>query len=313
MFGTIVVLRAAEGMNTLLETVVKKIALMLALFVLTVAFVGCKDTITASNPVPQPPQGVYTITGDSSVTINWSGVYSDKVVEYVIYRSLTLHGNYVEVGRRTAESNPGLDLVYYAPGYVDHHLTNGTTYYYRVTTVDNDGRESDMSAEAASDTPRPQGTTTLFLSNIAPTLSGFNFETGSRVDSGSTIADIYIDSSGGTYYLNIGNRDTYLMDMGYTSNFDEISYSPLTNVPSGWSELAWMELIVGHTYVVRTSVNHFAKLRVVRFNQSGSVDFEWAWQTAAGNPELVPAFQGKTRTGETNVTKQSAQSAPSVR
>ena len=72
-------------------------------------------------------------------------------------------------------------------------------------------------------------------------------------------------------------------------SFDEISYAPDT----GWSALGFVEIVPGHTYIVWTAEDHFAKMRAVSFNASGSVTFQWAFQTAQSNLELAPAVAPK--------------------
>jgi hypothetical protein len=69
--------------------------------------------------------------------------------------------------------------------------------------------------------------------------------------------------------------------MGFTSSLDEISSSP----KEGWAPSKSAEAIPGHTYVVWTVDDHYAKVRVKEAGASRLV-FDWAYQTAVGNPEL---------------------------
>lgn len=266
----------------------KKLLLTSVLAVLAIGLMGCDDDETVVSPAPAAPQGVYSITGNHAVWLYWNGIYDRSVRQYIVYRSLTATTGYVEIGSVPADANPNQDLLIYE--YVDNAVTNGITYYYAVSAVNADGRESELSAEEVFDTPRPDGSVTLFPNNVAPELAGFNFETGLAVDDTSVLADIYIDMTGDIYYINVSNTLTDIMDMGYTSSLDDISFSPSTDVNIGWTELSWVELIIGHTYVVWTSDNHFAKIRPDLVNLSGSVHCDWAWQIDPGNPELVPAM-----------------------
>ena len=266
----------------------KKLLLIGVLAVLAIGFVGCNDDETIVSPVPAAPQGVYSITGDHAVYLYWNGIYDRNVRQYIVYRSLDAQTGYVEIGNVPAESNPNQDLLIYE--YIDSDVTNGITYYYAVSAVNSDGRESELSAEEVFDTPRPDGVITLFPNNVAPELAGFNFEAGSAVADTSPIADIYIDMTGDIYYINVADSVTDIMDMGYTSSFDDISFSPSTSVNTGWAALPWVELVVGHTYIVWTRDNHFAKIRPELVNPSGSVRCQWAWQIDPGNPQLVPAL-----------------------
>jgi len=47
-----------------------------------------------------------------------------------------------------------------------------------------------------------------------------------------------------------------------------------------------VEVIAGHTYIVWTRDDHYAKLRVSGFTRSYGILFDWAWQVAPANPEL---------------------------
>ncbi|KPK99662.1 MAG: hypothetical protein AMJ91_07015, partial [candidate division Zixibacteria bacterium SM23_73_3] len=56
----------------------------------------------------------------------------------------------------------------------------------------------------------------------------------------------------------------------------------------GWSQVGWVEVILGHSYIIWTRDNHYAKLRVVGFTRSYGVIFDWAYQVDPGNQELAP-------------------------
>lgn len=256
-------------------------------------FVGCSDDDNpVYDPVPATPQGVYSVTGDEQVFVYWNGIYERDVKEYLVYRSLDAVTGYQAIGTVAAQDNPNLDLLIYE--YVDDNADNGTTYYYAVASVDHAGQRSELSAENVFDTPRPEGTVVLFPNNIQPSLSGFNLETATQVYDTSAIADVYVDIFDGIYYLNVTAIDIDIQDMGYTSSFDEIGYAP----EYGWSALGYVELILGHTYVIWTADDHFAKMRMESLNASGSVTFEWAYQTDQSNLELsLPASMTKPEHG----------------
>lgn len=272
----------------------------LLLVLLALGFVGCDDEnngIVEPDPIPASPQGVYSITGADVVYVFWNGIYDRDVDYYVVYRSLDALTGYKEIATVDAESNPNLDLIIYE--YDDATADNGTTYWYAVTSVDRAGQESDLSAENVFDTPRPEGTATLFFNDDTPSLSGFNLLTQSNVPDTSAAADVWMDRDiNGVPYLNAGNIDTDIQDMGFTGDFDNIGWAP----DLGWSELGYVEIILGHTYVVWTADNHFAKMRALSFNTGvgglNSVTFEWAYQTDPGNLELAPVADQKPEHGE---------------
>ena len=122
--------------------------------------------------------------------------------------------------------------------------------------------ESELSVENVHDTPRPEGyDVTLFDLAWEPELAGFDFSGRRRVAYDDARADIFVDGDAGTgvLYINAANLSTDLQDMGFTDNLDDITWSPA----EGWSPLGWAQIIEGHTYVIWTDNDHYAKLRAV--------------------------------------------------
>lgn len=78
--------------------------------------------------------------GIKTVYLNWNSV-SGVISGYNIYRTTTPHSDY-----RKLNSAPVTD-----PSYVDQGLSSETTYYYVVTAVDDQGRESNFSQEVRDD------------------------------------------------------------------------------------------------------------------------------------------------------------------
>jgi hypothetical protein len=232
------------------------------------------------------------------IYVLWNGIYEHDVDFYTVYRSLSATTGYTAIANIDAEPNPDLDLLLYE--YADVAAENGVTYWYAVTATDHAGQESDLSAENVFDTPRPDGFgVTLLPADIAATAAGFNLPARQVIAWDSEAADIFIDrgyiTDGGpdtTWipYINAGiytNPATDIQDLGYTSDFDEITQAP----QDGWSTLGYAEAIVGHTYVVWTADDHFAKIRITAISASGAVTFDWAYQTSDsdyGRLELAP-------------------------
>jgi hypothetical protein len=75
--------------------------------------------------------------------------------------------------------------------------------------------------------------------------------------------------------------------MGRTNNIYDISYAPTT----GWvplqtgDNIKYVEATVGHTYIIWTVDNHFAKIRIKSIT-NGRMMFDWAYQLVEGNIEL---------------------------
>ena len=264
----------------------KKLIISFAVALGLLALIGCDESddngVGYLDARPATPQGVTSVTGDGAVYIYWNGIYERDVKRYNVYRSFDEFDGYSKIGSVAAVSNPNLDLLIYE--YIDNNVSNGTTYFYAVTSVDDANQESELSAESVFDTPRPEGQAPLFPNALDASLAGFNFATATVVADNSPAADIWMDSVSGIYYLNVGNGFTDIQDLGFTDNFDVISWAP----DAGWSSLGFVEIILGHTYVVWTADNHFAKMRALSHNASGSITFQWAYQTDPGNLELSP-------------------------
>ena len=258
------------------------LSILSVLSVLTL--LGCDDDsdhavryVYYEDSPPPVPQGVYSVTGDREVFLYWLPVddVNGDFSQYIVYRSdFDPDTGYVEIARTTNEY------------HIDRSVTNGHTYFYAVSSMDTDGNVSDLSYEYVFDTPRPQGSNrTLFDFNTLPLYAGWDFSAEQIVPYNHINCDIYLEYyvDHGVFYLNVGDINTDIQDMGYTADFDEINFSP----EDGWSELGWIEVIIGHTYVIWTADNHYAKIRVTAINGT-SIIFDWAYQVDAGNPELKP-------------------------
>jgi len=253
-----------------------------AIMVLALLIAGCEDETTKYIEVPVEidvdpavPQGVYSITGDGIVYIYWLPVQDDDLDYYRVWWSPD-DDEYTFMANTTDEF------------YFDSDVDNGETYFYAVSAVDLAGNESELSYETVFDTPRPEGLVMLTDFFDVEETSGFDFSTAQRVPYNFSTADIYLeyDAGLGTFFINVGDEYTDIQDMGYTYDFDDIGYSP----DDGWSAVGWSEVILGHTYIIWTEDDHFAKIRVLAVNGISSVEFQWAYQTSSsdlGRPELA--------------------------
>lgn len=87
---------------------------------------------------PAIPTGLTAIPGDTQVSLDWDDNAETDLKEYIVYRANTSGGPYEEIIRIT-------DSV-----YTDIGVTNGTTYYYVVTAVDESDNESGYSTEVSA-------------------------------------------------------------------------------------------------------------------------------------------------------------------
>ena len=219
---------------------------------------------------PSSPKGVYSITGDESIYIDWEANDESDLKNYRIYRTLDPDNGFSYLVSTTISQHTDLDV------------NNGTTYYYIITATDYSGNESEVS-KAIYDTPRPEGfNETLYDMAVSPNNSGFFFDGQQVVPWNDLDCDIYLDKVSGIFYLN-ATEGTDIQDFGYTDDLDDINVAPDTSI--GWSQLGYVEVILGHTYIIWTWDNHYAKLRITDI-YTNYIRFDWAYQTAVGNPEL---------------------------
>lgn len=258
----------------------KKILLMIILLLGSVViFGGCENKdyiVQPDHTPPSRPKGFYSITGDKTVYLRWEENDEEDFAEYRVYRA--------EGDARYYERIAKVKIA----RFDDHNVKNGTTYYYAVSAVDYHGNESDLSKEIY-DTPRPEDFGMVIRDyHRFPETSGFDFSKGTVVSWDDVDADIYLDYDDNlnVYFLCAADKYTDIQDFGYTDNLDDVDVAPDTNI--GWSELGWVEVILGHSYIIWTRDNHFAKLRVSEFIKSYGISFDWAYQVDEGNPELAP-------------------------
>ncbi|MDP6650973.1 MAG: Ig-like domain-containing protein, partial [Gammaproteobacteria bacterium] len=98
-----------------------------------------------SSDVPlKPPIGLTAAGTDGKITLRWNSTSGANISKYRIYRDTS------------SPAGTLTDSVTNAPPdtfYVDSNVSNGTTYYYRITSVDSDGNVSNYSDEVSA-TPR---------------------------------------------------------------------------------------------------------------------------------------------------------------
>jgi GH35 family endo-1,4-beta-xylanase len=87
---------------------------------------------------PAAPTGLVAIAGNGSASLNWNDNSEIDVNGYNVYRSTTQGSAYVKLNSSLLTSSD----------YLDNGLTNGMTYYYVVTAVDDTNNQSGYSNEA---------------------------------------------------------------------------------------------------------------------------------------------------------------------
>jgi hypothetical protein len=255
------------------ERKVMKRAIIPILFA-TALLGGCEQNTPPVDTIPPfEPRGIYTQTGDGYVRLFWLSNQEPDVAGYRIYVSNAFDGVYQAIGE-----TPGLT-------YSDYEATNGITAYYAITAFDGAGNESGLSKDLIYDTPRPEGVGVAIPNyHIDPARAGYDFSTYSIGPFDDQYTDFFFEFFEGMYYLNVW-EDTWIQDMGYTTSLAEIAHAPT----AGWSPTGDVRLIPGHTYVVKTWDNHYAKVRVRSLSDTYLV-FDWAYQLQPGNTRLKQAI-----------------------
>lgn len=116
---------------------------------------------------PATPTGLGAIAGNTEIFLNWNDNGEGDLASYRVYRSLTgLVGSFTLLISVTTSS------------YVDTGLTNGTTYWYTVSAVDDAGFQSPQSASV-------NATPVFVADTTAPAVP-----TGLSATAGDTLVDL---------------------------------------------------------------------------------------------------------------------------
>lgn len=258
-----------------------RLATLTLIALLAFGAAGCNETSGPKDlSAPAAPRGFYSVTGDGEVSLHWLANTESDISGYRIYLAPCATGSgcpYDRIGTTSATD------------FVATGLTNGVTRFYAVAAVDRAGNESALSYETVFDTPRPAGGATLTNFTVQAQNSGWDFSAFTRKAYDDPATDIYYGDNGSVKQMFTTGVEvspgqfvyTDIQDAGFASTLDAVDYAP----SSGWSPTGTVELIPGHCYIVWTWDDRYAKFRVTELFPN-YVTMEWAYQTAAGNPEL---------------------------
>lgn len=212
---------------------------------------GANGTGSTDTTAPAPPSEVSGTASEATVELTWEAVEADDLDGYNVYRSTS---SFDDVSELTPQNDSPLSDA----SYTDDQLTNGTTYYYAVTAVDDSSNESEASSvisKTPGDAAPPSapanfsgtaGDATVDLEwgaveaddldgyNVYRSTSSFSEVSGMSALNGSPLSDAsYTDndvSNGTTYYYRV----TAIDDAGNESDpSSEVSKTPTGSDVSG--------------------------------------------------------------------------------
>jgi hypothetical protein len=249
----------------------RPLAVIAAAPIVLALLTGCRDTTSPRDLVPPAaPRGVVSVTGDGKAYLSWYANTESDVAGYRIYEGNCEACEFERIGTTTTTQFTAAGLV------------NGVTRHFAVAAFDRNGNESELSHDEVFDTPRPEGWDARVTdAALDPLTSGWDFSAAAVRPWDHESVDVYYSRVSGVDRMVAPFEDTEIQDAGYTNTIDGVDFAPV----GGWAPSGIVELVVGHSYIVRTHDNHYAKFRVTRLS-GGAADFDWAYQVDPGNREL---------------------------
>jgi len=261
---------------------------------------GCDNTTTTVAPEKlAPPLGLYSVTGDGSVTLHWQASnYGESRQGFEIYQwagswsgteapetiPTTQFGTTPVVSYVTATSAGSFSKTVTG-------LTNGTTYSFLVVAYKSDGDELSRPSNIVIDTPRRESLATITLINGSGQLRYLDVAGDPPAATASFSAGVDImcqsfNAGAGDRSGMVGQNNAQIQDLGYVSSWDEIDTAP-AGAGSYPDATHSVEVLDGHVYAIFTGDNHYAKIYIVELN-TGNFGFvcNVAYQPQTGNNEL---------------------------
>ena len=164
-------------------------------------FVGSSGPAPPDTP-PAAPTGLVATAGDAQVSLDWANSGESDLAGYNVYRSTTGGSGYLKLNGPLATTS----------AYLDTTASNGVTYYYVVTAVDNGTNESGVSSEDSA-TPQASAPGGFTLSTSGFKVKGMQNATLTWSGAGTSTVDVYRDGllraadvGGSSYTDNINAR-----------------------------------------------------------------------------------------------------------
>lgn len=248
------------------------------------------------NPVPPPvPSGLEVVALDAANYIRWSD-NARSASDFSFYRI------YLDDGAGEAFLLGETD----SEGFLDLLAQNGESYRYFLTSVDDQGHESDGSAVAVG-TPRPDyHGEWIYDYTDQPSLSGFRFQahedSNPVVHGGATDRHFRLEVDEAGWWLVPGPQSE-IYPVGYATTALKCGVAAdgscvdVPQAPTSGYVIQDVDLAPQTSYVLRVRGDdgkvHYGVIRVAMlgFDQDGNalMIFDWAYQLQANNPDLAAA------------------------
>ena len=247
-------------------------------------------TIDERNRLPAP-LSLKSISLDSAIQLSWARNALDAggtMFDY--YR---VYSTLYDATRARCSEQWSLEGTTVSDAFVSAGLTNGVTRCFAVSAVSRDGHESTWSSQRI-DTPRYDSRNVIvYATSAQAATAGFVFydETAhsygvvgssSRVDLDFTVER---DASDGSLWFHPARGG---VQMGLYGTSPVIDLTSIDNAATTVFSSVNIEAVPGYAYLFRVPKSdglHYGALRVAYVAPSYVV-FDWAYQSAIGNPEL---------------------------
>ncbi|HKW48825.1 MAG TPA: hypothetical protein VJN70_15350 [Gemmatimonadaceae bacterium] len=254
-------------------------------------FLGQTHTITVDLQSELPaPLGLHSISLNGAIQLAWSSNALDANRGAFDYYRVYSGSFDATQGVCSAWNLEGSTV---SDAFLVANLTNGVTRCYAVSAVSRDGHESSWSS-ATHDTPRYDARNVLVYSHdVRSDSSGFLFYDESARTYGKVTAptqsgvDFTIERhTDGTLWFSPARSDVLMATYGANqipdlTSIDRAPASSLANVT--------IQAVPGYGYVFSTRKSdgiHYGALRVA-YVAADYVVFDWSYQSAVGNVELM--------------------------
>ena len=196
---------------------------------------------------PAVPTGLSASGGEYQASLSWNSNSESDFNHYNLYQLTRATDGSVSSSYRVSNITSN--------SYLDEEVSNGTTYYYQLTAVDNSGNESAKTVEISATPASTIDDNSVIRSQLAIYAQGMgNLDIGQVM---STISDNYYDSStvyGYTTIIHKSDYQTNLLDSFAMQK--DVSYSLSVTSVSIVNKTATVKVEIQTAYAGRPTANY---------------------------------------------------------